>query len=436
MKLSTRDVVRVTMVITVTCLAADPALVIYGQESLHGSLFGTLWKLWQMPLIAVIMLQTRHPLRILKPLVPLLPWFLWMLLATYANGFDIEALKGLFDVTIPYIAACFMASWLCSENGIADFRRALWIAFWTIVSLAFALAFSGLQPYPGTTDPQPGAPPIYFVGVGNPIAFVALCACLVALTVAERHRYSVRNVVLRLAIIFIPCTLALYRAALGGLALIVIMSIIGPLLGLVFGRTMKTWDVRYMAALSVSCVLGIAILFPLVATKMFNANGGLNFSGREHAWPVYIEAAKDNSYLGLGPNGDLKVGRTHAELTGIGAAHSDYLMLVLSFGIPGLVLWLSGIASLVWRALARATPSFDPAVRAAAIYSLSALFVTMIVENIIRGSSTGWMYLIFPLLHSFYVDRQDAAYSAPLHAIENMRLPKLVVQSDTVENSS
>jgi hypothetical protein len=405
--------IRLLILAAVVCLAADAGHLVDGPTSVfQPATFTTAWRLWQFPFCALILLHSRAGVRYLRTLIPFGLFFLWVLCSAAHAGFDTLTIKGMADLLLPYFVTTLLVGWIYDHDQLRYFRSCLWIAFWVIVAGAFALGLAGLQAIPGTSDPTPGSQLCYFAGVGNPISFVALSACLLAMVLAEAPFHRPRWALIRTLVILTPCTLALYRTALGGMIGAVLLMI--AVFGIRAFRSLDPMVQRYNRRLAVG--LGCLVLFgavaaaPLVAAKMFNGDGRVNFSGRTSVWPVYLAAARDHLFWGLGPNGDVRISTETALVANAGEAHSDYLMLLVCYGIPGVVLWTGGIAIVVTRTLRLSVQEpVDGVVRWGAILSLVALGITMTVENIIRGTSAAWMYLFFPLLANLHsMARRDA----------------------------
>lgn len=417
--------IRILILGAVVCLAADPGRLVDGPTSVfQPATFTTAWRLWQFPFCALILLQARGVLRTLRPLVPFGPFFLWVLCSAMHAGFDTLTIKGTADLFLPYFVTTLLAGWIYDHNQLRYFRFCLWAGFWVIVAAAIGLGFAGLQPMPGTTDSAPGAQLCYFLGIGNPISFIALSTCLLVMVLAETPYHRLRWTMIRTLIILTPCTLALYRTALGGMigALLFTVAAFVASAFRSLDPTVRRQSRRLAFGLGAILVLGAALAAPLVSAKMFNAEGQVNFSGRVNVWPVYLAAARDHLLWGLGPNGDVRISTETALVANAGEAHSDYLMLLVCYGIPGVVLWIGGMSAVVIRTVQLSVREpVDSVVRWGSILSLVALGITMTVENMIRGTSAAWMYLFFPLLASLHsIARRDALREeARLHA----RLP-------------
>jgi O-antigen ligase len=388
----------------------DPGLLVDGRTSAESpALFTTLWRLWQIPFCVAVLMQMHRPWRCLRPLIPLFPYFGWVLVCTAINDWDMITIKGLADLLLPYLVTAILAGWIFEHPEMDFFKKTLWISFWFIVILTILLGLLGLQPFPGTNDPTPGAPACLFLGVGSPNPFLDLCACLLFLTLAEADKHPVSWVVQRTAIILIPCTMALFRATLGGLLGAVLVAVLLRFRK-VQGRRLDTRKNRRIAlGLVMLLIAGILSATPILMRKMMTPDGEVSFSGRLDVWPIYLAAAIQHPIWGLGPNGDVRLGTQNVLLYAAGQAHSDYLMQAICYGAPGLLLWMGGMWMLFRRALRLRNGSEKAMhIRLAAIFSFVALGITMIMENKIRGTNGTYLYMLFPVLANlYYLHRND-----------------------------
>jgi O-antigen ligase len=161
-------------------------------------------------------------------------------------------------------------------------------------------------------------------------------------------------------------------------------------------QTVRPMPYMRLLFIGVVCLVCVGVV---VAMKTGIRDNGEELSGREIIWPIEIASVIQNPIFGLGPFGDVELLRFKENLPQLGAAHSDYLGTAVSYGIPGVLLFVYLFYDL-WRSVRRFRPANpeETVCRYAALFALASLFTSMIAENVIRDPRLFSLYLLFPAI--------------------------------------
>jgi len=193
-------------------------------------------------------------------------------------------------------------------------------------------------------------------------------------------------------------------SGLVGTLLIILGSLVllrGVILGLCVGLASlflvgKLNRVRYTIILFLIIGLLTIIIGPYVYRKSFTKSGYIETHGRMKQWPVLLEYALEKPLLGHGPNSDLEY-FNYIRAREFGVAHNEYLGLFVSFGVPGLLLYIAGIVCLFWRTIKLKPLNSNSIIgRNCSIAVLSLLMVAAMFGNLFRQPGVMIALFVFP----------------------------------------
>jgi O-antigen ligase len=386
------------------CMSAPEELAYSPQELFYTSAGSDLnpyvgaVKLTLLGLAVAILLLCRGRKRnwaIAVPFIPLMAWAVLSWVVTGAGRLPARNLVSSFGGLLVLAALCAATDRI---GGVRNMARLLGWALALTATASVVLGFLGLQAMPGQ-DLVPGQLE-WFHGVGLAGYALAGCAALIA-WVLGRH-LSGAGVPMEAEILLLLglAGLAFYRAFLIGMVASIAFATV-----LAFWRSgqirrglQRAFQRRYkrlLLSVVAALVVGAVIFFVKTGTRP----KGEALSGRLIIWPIEIASVIQHPLFGLGPFGDVELLRFKEDLPQLGSAHCDYLAAAVCYGIPGLVLFVVALFG-TWRKIARFTPLSreETACRYAALFSLVALSITIIAENVIRDPRLFSLYLLFPAL--------------------------------------
>jgi exopolysaccharide production protein ExoQ len=336
-------------------------------------------------------------------------YLLILLAAIYGAGFPQGALR-LVALPIPMIVAlgwCYLSLTWAIDPDIG-FRRLLLttLAIWTVFII---VGFSG---YRATIDTMRGVlvvalvvnyivvfvdPPVGIhmmkdssmptAIIGNWRGFMvhknfagaatAICI-LMFLFDTKRVPSLVRVAILLASAYFLYRTQSKTSAGMAGLAL---------LAGLVFqfaSGKLRMYVIPVIVAVTTGAALFVSAYQNAIQTKL----DPTSFTGRGHIWSVMINYASDNLYKGAGFGSFWNIGPTSpiyhygtGYVTQISVGHNGYLDLLVTVGLPGLILII--FAAIIWPLMKLLTnTTIDPAKGGL----LTALLLFCIGHNITESS--------------------------------------------------
>ncbi len=222
----------------------------------------------------------------------------------------------------------------------------------------------------------------------------------------------------------------LIASLLGGIGMLVtiISGSRGALIGLIAGcmatlfmfRSAWRWFLPLTVAMA--CAMILFIVLPLVdvrstANDRFDPEYSMSDSGagRLQIWGDYLAKWKDYVLLGVGfrHNQQLLVGNYSFK---VADTHNQYLEILVSYGVPGLLLWIAGLWSLL-RRLQRLNKNKGSRMPVIALISL---FVSFLVQSFFLDVlSLRDTWLILAALGASYWSQQTNTQARPF--VESQR---------------
>jgi len=296
----------------------------------------TLWKMAQLCVIVVVIFETYHAGTLAFILTPFLPCMAWLCLSAVANGPSMRMAASLASLLMPILFACACAQTFRSLHDLRAIQRGCLMALpvgWVVCAVFRVIRGGPIVPFTIT--------------LGLPMTLGSSAAIMTASSVAMLH-YALsrdRRQILALSLLLFLLLLPTNRIAVLGAVIAVIFLLVSLL-----GRNAGEVVLRLLPILFIAAILNGGRL----VTKTFEGREqrstvlGIQMSGRDVVWPLYWEYAMREPVLGHGPGADSSFARDEG-FGEIGAAHNDYLALLIYAGYPALVLYVGAFIVLLLR---------------------------------------------------------------------------------------